>query len=356
MTDSYLHTLSPFIVQFSNGMGVRWYGASYMMGFVVGWFLLRWMSLRGVTPLSVNRITDAMLILGIGVVLGGRLGYVIFYDPALIWTFTGSMPWWGVLQLNNGGMSSHGGMIGVLTASWWIARSSARAGEAKVPMLHVMDLTAVACTPGLFFGRLANFINGELLGKIVAAPGEQGPWWSVRFPQERFSGHEPALNPAQEQGLYKLIDSFRVGGESDVMAYDRVLHVLQSGKGQSAEVAAKLGPLLAARHPSQLYQALAEGVVVGGILLLVWIMPRKPGVIVGLFLMCYGVLRVLTELYRLPDAGFAVQRIVGLSRGQWLSVAMIGFGLLCVYLASRRVEVFGGWYKRAASPQSGATS
>jgi phosphatidylglycerol:prolipoprotein diacylglycerol transferase len=209
-----------------------------------------------------------------------------------------------------------------------------------------MDLTALVCTPGLFFGRIANFVNGELLGDIVAKPGEPAPWWAVKFPQERFGGHEPALDPAQQQRLLELINTYRVGAESDASAYDRVIRLLHAGGSQARDIAAALDPLLAARHPSQLYQALAEGLFLGLCLLLAWKSPRRPGFIVALFLLIYGALRIVTELYRLPDADLAVQRIAGLSRGQWLSVVMIAFGLLCLWISSKQPGRMGGWGRR----------
>ena len=351
---AWLHDLNPFIVQFGGGLGLRWYGTSYAAGFVVAFFLLRWLHRRGVTPLNEQRIADSMLVLCMGVVAGGRLGYVAFYEPSLLWTFTDRAPWWGVLMLANGGMASHGGMLGVLTACWWIWRSGKKNQEidpaGKVPLLHIMDLTALVCTPGLFFGRLANFINGELLGAIVTRPGQEpSPWWAVKFPQERFSDMAPPLSGSQEQTLTQLLDTYRVGQESDIAAWDRILDLLRSGTSTASQVSAKVSPLIAARHPSQLYQAAAEGLVLGLILLFAWKRPRRPGFIVALFLIIYGALRIVTELYRLPDAHLAIQRVLGLSRGQWLSVVMIAFGLLCLWLSSRRKETFGGWQIKPAA-------
>jgi phosphatidylglycerol:prolipoprotein diacylglycerol transferase len=340
-TLAWLHDLSPYIFQFGGGFGLRWYGVAYAAGFVVGWLLLRRLSRTGVTPLSVDRITDAMLTLCVGVVAGGRLGYVLFYEPSLLWTFGDSAPWWGLLQINRGGMASHGGMLGVLLACWFISRGRREANGVRsgvVPMLHVMDLTAFAAPPGLFFGRLANFINGELLGRIVAGPGEPAPWWAVRFPQEVFTKHAPALTPEQFESLAKLVDDFRVGQESDAAAFDRALSALQSGPAQrSAEVAAQLTPLISSRHPSQMYQAAAEGLVLFACLSLIWLRPRRPGVISAWFLLIYGVLRIATEFYRLPDAHLTVERILGLSRGQWLSAGMILAGaVLLAWCTTRR--------------------
>jgi phosphatidylglycerol---prolipoprotein diacylglyceryl transferase len=345
---AWLHDLNPFILQISDGFGVRWYGTAYAAGFVVAYALLRWLHRRGVTPLTPQQIADSMMVLCLGVVLGGRLGYVVFYDPALLWTFSTHAPWWNVLMLNHGGMSSHGGMLGVLAACWWVWRGLRTQPGGGVPLLHVMDLTALVCTPGLFFGRLANFVNGELLGDIVAPPGAPGPWWAVKFPQERFTNMEPLLDASQQQQLLKLLETYRVGRESDEAAYDRVVHLLQQGGKTATDIGATLSPLISSRHPSQLYQAACEGLVLGLCLLLAWRAPRKPGFIVACFLAFYGVMRVLTELYRLPDANLAVQRVLGLSRGQWLSLIMVAFGLLCFRLASRRSERFGGWAAKRA--------
>lgn len=359
---AWLHNLDPFILEVKDGVGLRWYGTAYAAGFIVAYFVLRGLRRRGGTPLSEQQIADAMLVWCMGVVVGGRLGYVLFYDPALLVSFGPSAPWWGLLKLNQGGMSSHGGMLGVLFACWWIKRTLDRgepqtptpSAAGKVPLLHIMDLTALVCTPGLFFGRIANFINGELLGDIVARPGEPSPWWSVKFPQERFGGHEPALDPAQQQRLLDLLNTYRVGPESDEHAYDRVIRLLHAGGTPARDVAARLEPLLAARHPSQLYQAVAEGLFLGVCLLLAWRSPRRPGFIVALFLIIYGALRIVTELYRLPDAELAIQRIAGLSRGQWLSVVMIAFGVLCLWISSKQACRMGGWGRRTPATGAGA--
>lgn len=357
---AWLHDLNPFLVEFSPGIGLRWYGLSYAAGFLAGWWILIRLARRGFTPLSPQRVGDAMVALIVGVIVGGRLGYVLFYDLPLLWNFSDSFPWWGVLRVSQGGMASHGGMLGVIIATWLISRPGKHdeyGPRGPVPWLHVLDLTALACTPGLFFGRIANFINGELLGKIVAPPGEPAPWWAVRFPQERLDwwlrdappgqprGHAPVLTPEQQFQLDALLTPYRKGGLDDYDAYARLLNDLQTGPARvSHEVAAKLAPLIAARHPSQLYQAVAEGLVVGVLLWLLWKRPRKPGVIVSVFLISYGVLRVLTEFVRLPDSHLAVQRFAGLSRGQWLSVVMVVCGVaLLAYFLRRAAPRMGGW-------------
>ncbi len=334
-TLGWFHDISPFLIQFSPGVGVRWYGLSYALGFLLGWMWLRRLSKNGTSPMSEARMTDAMLALVIGVVAGGRLGYVLFYEPKLLITFTDSVPWWGLLQVNKGGMASHGGVLGVAIASWVIARGPKAADGTRpdrVPMLHPFDCAALACTPGLGLGRIANFINGELLGKIATSPGTTGPWWSVQFPQEILSGHAPPLGAAQEAALATIVRPYMTAsnGESFDAAYENVLAVIQSGSPVGRELATQLQPLISSRHPTQLYQCFAESVVVGTALFLIWRKKRSPGVITAWFLIIYGVGRILTEFVRLPDTHVQVQRFLGFSRGQWLSVLMIviGCGLL----------------------------
>lgn len=351
---SYFHTLDPFIVEFGQGVGLRWYGTAYAAGFLVAWAILRWLSQRGVTPLTTAQVGDAMMIWCLGVVAGGRLGYVLFYDPALLVSFSARLPFWSVLAVNQGGMSSHGGMLGVLVASWWIFRrvNSASAMPTlptaeRVPMLHVMDLAALACTPGLGFGRLANFVNGELLGDIAAAPGSAAPWYTVKFPQERFSAHEPVLSPAQQATFDALLDKYRMGSAGDDVTYDRILGIVHSQAdvpgSQARDIIQTLEPLICARYPSQLLQAGTEGLMLGLVLFFLWRTPRRAGVIVATFLLFYGVTRMFTELVRLPDAHLTTQRFAGLTRGQLLSVVMIAGGLACVYAARRSNWVRRGW-------------
>lgn len=360
---AWLHDLSPFALQLGDGFGLRWYGLSYAAGFVAAYLLMRWLAGRGLIQIPRDRIADAMTYLIVGVILGGRLGYCLFYDISLLTSFSGSFPFWSFFALNKGGMASHGGMVGVIVACWLIARGfrdDSGAVIGRTTPLHVMDVMALAATPGLFFGRVANFVNGELLGKIVAMPGQPAPWWSVRFPQEMFSplidkgGHRPPLAPEQAIALQRLIDANRASGDTEERAYQRLLDLLQSGPAETSKrIASELAPLVSARHPSQLYQAFAEGIVLGVVLLLLWRVPRAPGVIAAWFLIVYGVLRVVTEFWRLPDAQLAVQRLAGLSRGQWLSVLMVvaGFALLRFALvrAKKNPARLGGWSRPGAT-------
>ena len=340
---AWLHDLSPFLWRISGDFGLRWYGLSYIAGFALGYVLLRFLAKRGATPLPAERVFDAIVLLALSAVIGGRVGYAILYQPSLLWGFSGDFPFWSMLALTQGGMSSHGGMLGVLCACWRLTRGFAfedGSRSPKMPLLHTMDLAALLAPPGLLLGRLANFVNGELLGKPVAAPGEPGPWWSVRFPQEVVSDHAPELTAEQLERLMLLVDRVAPGvpfGDG----YKRLMERVQAG---NAELAAELAPLLSARHPSQLYQAAVEGLVVGGLVWLVACKPRRPGVISAAFLMSYGVLRILTEVYRLPDGHLAVERIAGLSRGQWYSVVMILAGVLVLlWIRAKPSEPMGGW-------------
>lgn len=297
--------------------------------------------------MPAHRAGDVILTVIVGVVVGGRLGYVLFYERELLWDFSNRFPWWGVLAINRGGMASHGGIIGVILASWRLSRGFKGDNgdiEGRCPPLHVMDVFALLSPIGLAFGRIANFVNGELLGRVVAAPGEPAPWWSVRYPQEVLSGHAPALGPEQTAALDALIDANGLPGEPWDQAYEGVLETLRAGGEEGARVAAELAPLLAARHPSQLYQAAAEGLVLGLVLVAIWAKSRRPGVVGAWFLIAYGALRIATEFYRLPDAHLQLDRWLGLSRGQWLSVLMVVGGAAALASVLRRGgDPIGGW-------------
>ncbi len=393
---AWLHDLSPFVFRFTDTFGVRWYGLSYVAAFVIGWLILRWLSRRGTCRIPADRAIDAMMIVVLGTIVGGRLGYVLLgYDFRLIHTFTSSPPYWGLLAINQGGMASHGGLIGLTIAAWWISRGfKAPAGQALpelapaaaettapasgrvgvCPTLHVMDTLALMACPGLLLGRIANFINGELLGAVVSPPGKPGPWWTVQFPQELrgwsrpgfadAQSHTPELNGEQRRALWELVEDAlgRWGGpggtalsreqvESALLRppaeqpYRAWQHGIELVIEHAGQYRGQLEGLLSSRHASQLYQSFAEGAVLGATLWIVAAKARKPGVIAAWFFIAYGALRILTEVWRLPDPQFAEGRPWGLSRGQWFSAAMVGAGVLMLVWAARRAgEKMGGWW------------
>lgn len=327
---AWLHDIDPFALRITETFGVRWYGLSYVAGFLAAWAILKSLARRERISLSPVQVGDLIFVVIVGTIVGGRLGYAAFYRPSLLIDFRAEVPFWGVLALTEGGMASHGAMIGIMLACGWFARKH------RVSILHIMDCLALVAPVGIFLGRLANFINGELLGRIVAPPGAPAPWWAVRFPQELIEGHAPALDTDQSLRLAELATSVAQPGDDNWMATHRLIEAVQSG---NAEIARELGPLISARHPSQLYQAGAEGLLVGAVLWLAFQRPRRAGVISALFFIVYGVGRVATEFIRLPDAHLAVQRFAGLSRGQWLSVLMVVGGTAMLGWIARRKPI-----------------
>ena len=338
---TWTHTLDPVAFQLGP-LTVHWYGLAYIAGFIIAALLLKKMASRGWVRFEQDRVIDLILSIGLfGVFIGGRLGYVLFYRRDLLTEFSwGSPPWWGVLRINEGGMASHGGMIGVLLVLWWSAR------RMKVSMLHLLDAACLVAPAGLFLGRIANFINGELLGRIIAKPGEvvTSIWYGVRFPQELVErpGESGWTN---EQQIEAMRIAGAAPGESMESVGTRLAGWFQQDEG-GGEVRRLVEPLLSVRHPSQLYQAFAEGIVVFAVLWWIWRKPRKDGVILSWFLIVYGVGRIATEFWRLPDAHLgASAEILGLSRGQQLSALMVLGGVCVLLWAVRRSDATqsGGW-------------
>ncbi len=348
LANAYLHSLDPIILPISGDFAVRWYGLSYIAGFLLGWLIVWGMAKSHRSIIPAERVSDLVFAVIIGVLVGGRLGYVLFYQPSLLIDFSGDFPFWGVLALNKGGMASHGGIIGVVLAGWWFSR------RVRVPALHTMDVAAIACTPGLFLGRIANFVNAELWGRplpetMQAAP----PWWSVKYPQEVYR-----WSTEQLAALREVVSEVGVSSRSweqavaiaerpdppkEAMEFlergqREIVQALQAGNELVIEA---VPPMLTAYYPSQIFQAIADGPVLLFILAMIWLKPRQPGVVSGGFLIGYGVLRILTELFRQPDEGVALSFGL-LSRGQTLSALMIVVGAAIV-----------GWSVRQKRPRIG---
>jgi phosphatidylglycerol:prolipoprotein diacylglycerol transferase len=341
---AWFHQLDPIAVHLGP-LAVRWYGLAYLAGFVVAYLTMRALAKRGLASIPFDRVDSAMLWLIGGTLVGGRLGYALFYDRSLFVTWLDHAPWWGLLAINEGGMASHGGMVGLALAAWKVSggfKDEQGRIIGRAPFLHTLDVVALVSPAGIFFGRIANFINGELLGEIVTKPGIEGPWWAVQFPQEL------DLKPGELQQTTEQWT--KIDALAEVVAPGRPAVGLHKLAHEGWNYTAQLKPLISSRHPSQIYQAVAEGLVVGAIMWIVWARPRKPGIVAACFLIVYGFLRIATELIRLPDAQLEVKRILGLSRGQWLSVGMIVVGAwLIAYVVQRSGEKMGGWRARRAA-------
>lgn len=343
---AYFHNIDPVAFTVPGlGFPLRWYGLSYIAGFLIAFILLRLLAARKLFRVPVAAVPDVLLGLIAGTMIGGRLGYVAVYQPSLFVEFSDSFPFWGVLALNNGGMASHGGMVGLVCACIIIARIM------KVPRLHVMDMVVLVAPVGIVFGRIANFINGELLGRVVADAGVSAPSWSVRYPQELIErgGEAWSRMPLEQQAAFAdamsnyIPAEYRVFDAQSVALEGARIAIAEMHAG-SVAAAEALEPFVSARHPSQLYQAAAEGLATLVVGWLVFRAARKPGVVTAWFLIVYGIGRVATEFIRLPDAHLQVARVVGLSRGQWMSVGMILAGvLLLIWIAKHTSDRLPGW-------------
>lgn len=274
LSSYYVVDFDPFALRFPDGWfleGIRWYGLAYLAGFVIALWLFNLYYRKGKSPLSPDDNASLITYLLFGVILGGRLGYMLFYDFA---NFV-SNPLIA-LQIWKGGMASHGGFIGVVLSMICFARAR------KVSFWKIADIVATACTPGIFLGRIANFVNGELWGKISDVP------WAMIFP------HSAPAGTAIEN--------------------------------------------IAARHPSQLYEAFAEGLFI--FLFLQWRFWRGKnlpnGRIAGEFLSVYAVVRIICEVFREPD--FGVEPIMGLSRGTFYSVLTLAAGLAIIAYSKFRAS------------------
>ncbi len=363
LAEAYLHTLDEFAIKFPASWfypGLRWYGLAYLAGFIVGWLILRWMAKTDRTAVPARAVPDMMIYILLGVLVGGRLGYCIFYQPGLLTSFVPRLPYWELLAINKGGMSSHGGMLGVILA---LCIFAARNHMSK---LHLLDMVVFISPPGLFLGRVANFVNAELPGRALPESQQQSPpWWSLKFPQEILSW--PAEKLARLGEAVEALGVTAGHWQSALSRMDidedakfvhrtseRLVEAVQSG---NETVIAAMRPELTACYPSQLVQALTDGPILMLLLVLVWLKPRKPGVVGCWFMGGYGLMRIASEGIREPDADVAMWStpLGDLSRGQVLSLLMIGVWLVGGFIIVRRdVEPIGGLLKREPSPASTA--
>lgn len=303
LAESIVHQLDPFVFEISPGVGPRWYGVSYAAGFLVAWLLLRWLARTGRTPLRPELVGDYITWCIVGVVAGGRLGHVLLYQRELLWTFSGSFPFWELLAIHRGGMSSHGGIAGVVLASVLYAR---RHGLSP---LALVDTAAFITPPGLMFGRLANWVNGELPGKLLPGPMQlDPPWWSVKYPAD-------ALTLA-----------------TSAEAFDRAKHLNAMAYAGDDAALRELAAIVPAHYPNNFIQAFTDGPVLMLVFVAVWWKPRKAGVLTGTFLVAYGVLRNVSEQFREPDEN--VFSIGPLTTPMLVSLLMVVLGAVVLWIAS----------------------
>jgi phosphatidylglycerol:prolipoprotein diacylglycerol transferase len=340
-----VHNFDPFLWQIYGNFGIRWYGIAYLAGFICAFLMIHKMALRNKAQIPVRLVSDFITYGAMGILIGGRLGYVLFYSPDLLMQFKSELPFWGVLAVNEGGMASHGGMLGLIVACVLFARAH------RLNTLHLFDWVAMSGPIGIFFGRVANFINGELVGR----PCDPSFPLGVKFPSDIFlwSSQEPAkmrelaavvekLGVGRENWL-SLVEKSRADLNSQISVHDTLNKIVTSIQEGNNTVAEALAPLLVLRHPSQLYAAASEGLLLFLLLGLIWYKPRKPGVIASLFVIFYAVIRIVDEHFRMPDVQIGFDNI-GLTRGQQLSGAMFGVGLfLLIFWGRRMAQPLGGW-------------
>ena len=283
--------ISPEIFAFTVGgfeIALRWYAMAYIVGIALGWQLIKFALNRPALwrngpPMKVAQLEDLLTYIVIGVIGGGRLGYVLFYKPA---EFLAAPL--DIIKIWEGGLSFHGGFLGVVAAVFVFSKRQ------KVALPDLADIIAVAATPAVFLVRIANFINAELWGRPTDLP------WGVVFPGQAAQACATALEPC-------------------------------------------------VRHPSQLYEAGLEGLLLGTILILLAFRfggLKKPWLLSGVFFMGYGIARFLVEFVRQPDAQFVSIgnelglafhiNGVGLTMGQTLTLPMILVGLSVVLVAQRK--------------------
>lgn len=281
----WLHDIDP--VAFEIGpFSMRWYGLMYLSGYVVG-LSLGWKRLRdGRLPVSAAAFLDLIFLAMLGIILGARLGHALFYA----WPQTVSDPL-SVLRIWEGGMSFHGGALGVVLAvAWWSKAHRIAFGD-------TIDFLVPLTAPGIAFGRLGNFINGELWGRRSNLP------WAMIFPNslEGHGGSAQAVRQLYEQGLLNA----------------------------------------QARHPSQLYEMMLEGVV---LFVVVWRysrIPRPRWAVTGLFALLYGLFRIGLEFVRDLEPGAQALAFGWVTKGQALSLPMVVLGAALLLLSQRRPGTVG---------------
>ncbi len=322
---TYVHHLDPVALKVGI-LTLRWYGLAYLGGFVAGFYLLRYLAQRKMWVMKPEEAGDFIAAAALfGVFIGGRLGYVLFYqilDPKHGLSSVLADPL-GIFRVWEGGMASHGGILGLFIFTWVYSRRK------KVSWTGLGDGLCVVAPVGLFFGRIANFINGELYGRV--APGIS---WAMKFPlalrdnkieEENFGAAVRAVSDV----VPGLLEDSNGNLRSDAEIFNGILEATRS----SPEARKAIEPFLEPRHPSQLYEAALEGLLLFAILWTIRVrFPKAPeGLLTGLFFGLYAVFRIFAEQFREPDAAL----IGAITKGQFLSAFMLLFSAAFLVKAYR---------------------
>lgn len=326
---TYVHDLNPVIFKINDAIALRWYGLAYLAAFVVGALLLNALSKRKLWVLPPGAGGDFIAAAAIfGVFIGGRLGYMLWYWPQTHgWSWLTEDPL-AIFKVWQGGMASHGGILGLVVFTWFYARKK------KVSWFGLGDGLCVVAPLGIMFGRLANFINGELYGRVA-----DGVAWAMKFPKA-------LTNPKMEESEYLgaavnaaaevdpgLAAQFQNWPDAQLgLKFDWMLSTLI----KNPAIGEAIAPFLEARHPSQLYQAAMEGLL---LFLILWTVrvkfPKAPdGLLTGLFFIFYAIFRIIGEAFREPDSKLVLNNT--LTSGQFLSLFMILGGALFIAIAVKR--------------------
>lgn len=341
MFATYIHDLNPIALPIHGNFALRWYGLAYLMGFVAGFLLLRHLARRGLWVLKPEQTGDFIAATALfGVFIGGRLGYMLFYQiPKAGWEGLAKDPFLP-LRVWEGGMASHGGILGVAILTWFYAKKH------KVTWTGLGDGLCVVAPLGLMFGRAANFINGELYGRVSSSIS-----WAVKFPMtlmDRTAPESARFDQAMaaavevEPKLLPVYNGLQSASNEDYSrAGSACYEALAAANRESDKVSEAIAPYLEPRHPSQIYEGLLEGLL---LFLILWFVrvrfPKAPdGLLTGLFFLLYASVRIFGEQFREPDA-----KMMGpLTMGQFLSLFMF------LFAAGFLAHAWRGWKSRAGS-------
>lgn len=327
----------PVLFDLPGPIDIRWYGLMYVVGFVIAQWIFVRLARAKLMPVSPEKAPDLILYCVFGVLLGGRIGYALFYENELLNPVR-------FVQVWGGGLSFHGGLLGVTVAFILFARKH---GALK---LRLADVCALAVPPGIFAVRMANFINGELYGRIT----EKGVGLAMQFPTDKVALAHMHISDNWPMRDRELCIQVAYGHRT----WDSVKDALSptDSFGQKIDwnavhphldwAAAQVG--VPFRHPSQLYEGFGEGLLVGLVLLAVYLLTRKrhlnPGGYGAIFLLSYAAVRFGIEFVRQPDAQFATPQdpigrvFLGMTMGQLLCTGMVFGGLWMLWYAWRHPD------------------